>query len=70
MLKNLIVLPDGTEIFSGEGTVYALQSATITQRVNAGTELTLGSVCANMLEATLLTPEGGLTITTGLPGSY
>ena len=65
MLKNLIVLPDGTEIFSGEGTVYALQSATITQRVNAGTELTLGSVCANMLEATLLTPAGGLEITTG-----
>lgn len=62
MLKNLLVLPDGTEIFSGVGTVNALQSVTITQMVNAGTELTLGSACANMLEATLLTPEGGLHI--------
>ena len=65
MLKNLIVLPDGTEIFSGEGTVNALQSVTVTQQVNAGAELTLGSACANMLEATLITPDCGLTITPG-----
>ena len=66
MLKNLIVLPDGTEIFSGEGTVNALQSVTLTQQVNAGSELTLGSACANMLEATLITPAGSLTITPGM----
>ena len=65
MLKNLIVLPDGTEIFSGEGTVNALQKVTITQKVNMGRELTLGSICANMLEATLITPAGGLTIAAG-----
>lgn len=65
MLKNLIILPDGTELFSGVGTVNALQSVTVTQRVNAGTELTLGSACANMLEATLITPAGGLRIPTG-----
>lgn len=65
MLKNLLVLPDGTEIFSGMGTVNALQSVTVTQQVNAGTELTLGSACANMLEATLITPEGGLHIAAG-----
>lgn len=65
MLKNLLVLPDGTEIFSGVGTVNALQSVTVTQQVNVGTELTLGSACANMLEATLLTPEGGLHIAAG-----
>lgn len=66
MLKNIIVLPDGTEIFSGVGTVNALQSVTLTQCVNAGQELTLGSVCANMLEATLITPEGGLSIAAGM----
>lgn len=65
MLKNLIVLPDGTEIFSGEGTVNALQSVTLTQQVNAGPELTLGSTCANMLEATIITPAGGLVIAAG-----
>lgn len=65
MLKNLIVLPDGTELFSGLGSVNALQSVTLTQQVNTGTELTLGSACANMLEATIITPAGGLTIAAG-----
>lgn len=65
MLKNLIILPDGTELFSGVGAVNAIQSVTITQRVNAGTELTLGSACANMLEATLITPNGELQIPAG-----
>lgn len=66
MLKNLIVLPDGTEVFSGTGTVNALQSVTLTQCVNTGAELNLGSACANMLEATLITPQGGLNITPGM----
>ena len=65
MLKNLIVLPDGTELYSGQGTINALQTVTLTQQVNTGTELTLGSACANMLEATLITPNRGLTITPG-----
>lgn len=65
MLKNLIVLPDGRELFSGVSGENALQSVTLTQQVNTGTELTLGSACANMLEATLLTPAGGLNIAPG-----
>ena len=65
MLKNLLVLPDGTEIFSGPGTVNAIHSVTLTQRVNTGTELNLGSVCSAKLEAVLLTPAGGLHIPIG-----
>lgn len=65
MLKSILVLPDGTEIASGAGTVNALQNVKITQRVNAGEELTLGSACANMLEATIITPQGGLNIAAG-----
>ena len=65
MLKNLIVLPDGTELFSGVGTENAIQSVTLTQRVNSGTELTLGSACAAMLEATLFTPNGALALAPG-----
>lgn len=65
MLRNLIILPDGTQLFSGTGTTNAIQSCSLTQCVNAGTELTLGSVCANLLEATILTPGGGLNIAAG-----
>ena len=65
MLKTLIVLPDGTELFSGVGEVNAIQSATITECVNGAQELTLGSCCANMIEAKILTPGGGVSITAG-----
>lgn len=65
MLKSILILPDGTEIASGAGAVNALQSVKLTQRVNAGEELTLGSACANMLEATIITPQGGLNIASG-----
>lgn len=65
MLKTRIVLPNGTEIFSGAGTVNAIQSITITECVNGAQELTLGSCCANMVEIKLLTPQGALSITAG-----
>lgn len=65
MLKNLLVLPDGTEIFSGTGTVNAICSVKLTQRVNDGPELTLGSVCAGVLEVSLFTPGGELEIPIG-----
>lgn len=65
MLKTLIVLPDGTELYSGAGEKNVILSATVTQCVNSGTELTLGSCCSSMLEAELLTPEGDLTVKAG-----
>lgn len=65
VLKNILVFPDGSEISSGPGTVNALQKVRITQRVNTGTELTLGAACATMLEATLFTPNGGMHIAPG-----
>lgn len=65
MLRTLITLPDGTELFSGTDSVNAIQSATITQCVNGAQELTLGSCCANMVEAKIITPEGGLSIAAG-----
>ena len=70
MEKHLIVLPDGTEIFSGSGTVNAIQSITHTSSVNRGTELTLGSVCSDMLDAKLFTPSKNLRITVGTEVSY
>ena len=65
MLKNLLILPDGTELFSGTGTVNAIKSITLTECVNSNEELTLGSTCANMIEAQLFTPNGGLSLTAG-----
>lgn len=65
MLKTLIVLPDGTELFSGVGETNAIQSVTITECVNGAQELTLGSCCANMIEAKILTPKGTLSVAAG-----
>ncbi len=65
MYKNKFVLPDGTEISSGAGTINAIQSVTITSCVNSEMELTLGSACADMVEATIFTPNGNLNIAAG-----
>lgn len=62
MLKTIIRLPDGTEISSGSSEVNAIKEVTITQCVNSGEDLTIGSTCAGALEATLITPGGGLKI--------
>ncbi len=55
MLKTLVLLPDGRELFSG-GAGAAIEQFTLTQSVNSGQELTLGSVCAAMVELTVLSP--------------
>ena len=47
MLKTIIVLPDGTEVSSGTGVVNAIRCVTLTECVNRGEELTIGSTCAN-----------------------
>ena len=65
MLRTRIILPDGRELFSGAQSQTAIQSVTITQCVNSSEELTLGSVCSNMLEVKFWNPEGMLGIHAG-----
>lgn len=65
MLKSIIILPDGTELTSGTGQTNNIRSSTLTECVNSGEELTLGSVCSNMLEATIQAPRGNLSVTAG-----
>lgn len=65
MQKNVLVLPDGTELSSGRGTKNALMNVEHTEVVNSGTELTPGSVCCACLEATLIAPGGDLSISAG-----
>ena len=65
MYRHLLILPDGRELFSGADRLNALQSVKLTQMVNAGEDLTLGSVCAAMLDAALITPGGELSLGAG-----
>lgn len=65
MIKTILLLPDGTELSSGTGTENAIQSVSLTQCVNDGEELSLGSVCSNMIELTAISPNGGLSIGEG-----
>ena len=61
MLKTRLVFEDGTQISSGVQANPAIRKITLTQKVNAGQELTLGSVCSAMLEAELIcTGNGGI----------
>ena len=64
MMKTVLVLPDGREISSGGPATCAILSCDYTQSVNAGEDLTLGSVCAAMAQLRLWAP-GGLTIAPG-----
>ena len=65
MYRHLLILPDGMELFSGPEQENALQSVSILQTVNTGEELTLGAVCAQELQAELITPHGGLSLSAG-----
>lgn len=63
MIRNLIVLPDGSELFSGASGA-AILDCTLTRTVNSAEELTLGSVCSAMLEFTVIHPAA-VTLTAG-----
>lgn len=65
MLRTLLILPDGTEIFSGPGTENAILSTNLTQCVSGGSELEPGAVCAAALEVRIFTPQGLLQIAAG-----
>lgn len=70
MERHLIVLPDGTEIFSGLNVDHAIQSISHTSCSNRGAQLTIGSVCSDMLEVNLFTPAKNLNIRVGTEVEY
>lgn len=53
MVRNLVVLADGTEVFSG-GEGSAVMALELTESVSTGKELAPGAVCAAMAQLTLL----------------
>lgn len=65
MLRNIIVLPDGTELTYGAGSGNVINSTKTTECVNIGDDLNPGSAFANILEVTLRTPDGNLSLTAG-----
>ncbi len=65
MLKTIVVLPDGTELSSGKTGDCAVKSFSYTQCVNDRQELTLGSVCAAMVEITVITENASLPLEAG-----
>jgi len=65
MNKSLFILPDGQEIYSGNGQNPAITSVTYTQMVNDATDLDYGAACANMIEAALLDTSGAFSMSAG-----
>lgn len=65
MLRSLLILPDGTRLFSGETGQPAIQSMTLTECVNDAQELVTGSACANAVEVSIIIPEGALSLAAG-----
>ena len=65
MLKTIIVFPDGRELSSGVNSENAIQSFSMIECVNAGDELTIGSVCCNSIEVKVFTPSGEFNVESG-----
>ena len=65
MIKHKILLPDGTTLTSGTGTINAIRSVQLTEQVNAETDLCPGAACAASAQIELWAPENGLAITQG-----
>ena len=65
MIKSILVLPDGSDISSGSITQNAIKAVKLTEMVNIGSDMVLGSTCANKIEASLFSIGGSLDITAG-----
>ncbi len=64
MIRNLLVLPNGEEIFSGSAEENGIRSVALTQCVNGEEELCPGAVCASMLEASVIA-QGDIPLAAG-----
>lgn len=62
MVRTLIILPDGSELSSGNPLKPGITSKILTETVNDGTELNIGSVCSSMLELRIISTSGNLKI--------
>ena len=61
-MKTVVILSDGKALSSGTEGKNAIKTVSVTESVNDGQELSLGSVCSNMIEMTVICPDGSLLI--------
>ncbi len=64
MIRDLLVLPSGEEIFSGTVGENAICTVAVTRCVNSEEDLTPGAVCADMLEVSIIA-QNPLSLTAG-----
>ncbi len=64
-MRNILILPDGTELSSGSARENGIFSTTVTQCVNDGEELSIGSVCTNSIDVTVFNAHGNLSLEAG-----
>ena len=69
MDKNILILPDRTEITSGSQGV-AITSLEYSASVNSGTDIVVGSAVAAYITATIHTPENQFTVPYGTELEY
>lgn len=67
MIRDLVILPDGREIFSGAAEAVSIQSCTLTLSANAANELDFGCACAAMLQLQLLDTTAEFTLAADTP---
>lgn len=66
MLKNILVLDDGTKIDAGTEGANAIRALTVTETVSSTDDLCPGGACANKMEITIwVEPGSALAITSG-----
>lgn len=65
MYRNIIKLSDGTQISSGNTADVSIRSCTVTDCVNSGAELTIGSTCCSCLDAQFITTGKHLGLSAG-----
>lgn len=65
MFKSMIELPDGRVLSSGPGAEINIRNTSLTECVNSGEELTMGSTCAAMMELVVQAPRGALVLKYG-----
>lgn len=65
MFRTIMVLEDGSEVSSGVGTQVAVKSCKLTQQVNSGEELTVGSCCSDCVELSVISHSGEPVVAVG-----
>lgn len=65
MIRDLLILPDGRELFSGAQEAVSIAQLCYEKEVNSASELDFGCACAAMIQVKLLDTTGSFTLEPG-----